>query len=95
MFQYESNVNMLNFMVKCGEMSRDTKLKNYEISMKEQCIKIPSMTIVLPEMKYEVLSSDHMSRLHMKHVSPLHSSNGKLPLKCHHYGKLGHIRPYC
>lgn len=58
-------------------------------------MKIPSSKVVLPEVKTRVLRSDHMSHVRVKHVSPLHISNMKLPLKCHNYGKFGHIRSYC
>ncbi|KAI5444638.1 hypothetical protein KIW84_013057 [Lathyrus oleraceus] len=79
-------MNMLHEMVECGEVSTDMKRINFEIGIKEQCMKIPSTKVVLPEIKTEVLRSDHMSQLRVKHVSPLHNSNKKLHLKCHQYG---------
>lgn len=83
---------MLVGMVEYGEMSRDMKRMNLGTSMKEKCVKIPSSKVVHPEIKIDVLRSNHMSQLRVKHVSPLHSNNMKVPLKCHHCDKFGHIR---
>lgn len=69
-------------------MSRDMKIINFGMSMKEQNMKFTSTKVVLSEMMSKVLRANNMSWLRVKHVSPLHMSKKDLPLKCHHCGKL-------
>lgn len=52
LIQFERN--MLNGMVVCGEVSKYMKRINLGTSMKEQCMKIPSMKVVLPETNTKV-----------------------------------------
>lgn len=84
----QSERNMLNGMVVCGEVYKYMKRINIWTSMKDQCMNITSTKVVLPNMKIEVQSPERMPQLRVK------CSNMKLPLKRHHYGKFGHIKSY-
>lgn len=86
---------MLDKILEVGKMSTHMKGIWFEPRSMNNKDKIMPKKFVPHNRKTGVLNLDRISQHRAKHVSPSHRKNKNQPQICHHYGKYGHIRPYC
>lgn len=90
-----NSFGMLDEILEVRNMSGNIKEIGVDYSSMNKNIKIPFKMFVPPKKKIEFRMKDHMSQYSALHMGPLYRRIKNSSWRCHHYGRYGHIRPYC